>query len=112
RPLWRDAMRNAVRAMTDPRLPPLTGADWPDLDVKVTVLGVLEPVPVADAAALVAALRPGTDGLFLTDGPRRATFLPTVWRKLPSPDTFLAALLAKGGWPAGYWSASLRASRY
>ena len=52
------------------------------------------------------------DGLFLSDGPRRATFLPTVWRKLPSPDAFLAALLAKGGWPAGYWSASLRASRY
>jgi AmmeMemoRadiSam system protein A len=112
RPLWRDAMRNAVRAMSDPRMPAVTATDWPDLDVKVTVLGPLEPVPVADASALLAALRPGVHGLFLTEGTRRATFLPAVWHKLPEPTAFLAALLVKGGWPAGYWSPRLNACRY
>ncbi len=112
RPLWRDAVRNALRAMRDPRLPAVTGVDWPDLDVKVSVLTAPEPLPVADAPALVAALRPGVDGLLIIDGTRRATFLPGVWHKLPEPDRFLAALLAKGGWPAGYWSSTLRVRRY
>jgi AmmeMemoRadiSam system protein A len=112
RPLWRDAMRNAVRAMRDPRLPAVTVADWPHLDVQVTVLGPLERVPVGDLAALVDRLRPGVDGLFLTEGTRRATFLPTVWRKLPDRSAFVSALLAKGGWPSGYWSPDVQACRY
>ena len=112
RPLWRDAMGNAVRAMSDPRLPAVTAADWPNLEVRGTVLGPLEPVPVGDAAALLDRLRPGVHGLFLTEGTRRATFLPTVWTKLPEPAAFLAALLAKGGWPAGYWSSGLSVCRY
>jgi AmmeMemoRadiSam system protein A len=112
RPLWRDAMRNAVRAMHDPRLPAVTATDWPGLDVRVTVLGPLEPVAVGDASALLALLRPGVHGLFLTEGTRRATFLPTVWGKLPDPAAFLAALLVKGGWPARYWSPGLNVCRY
>jgi AmmeMemoRadiSam system protein A len=112
RPLWMDAVRNAVRAMADPRLPAVTAEDWPRLDVRVTVLGPLEPVSAGDAAALLAELRPGVHGLFLTEGTRRATFLPIVWRKLPEPAAFLAALLAKGGWPAGYWSPRLNVCRY
>jgi uncharacterized protein len=104
RPLYDDVQRNAVRAMRDPRLPPVTVDDWPDLDVKVSVLTVPEPLPVTGREALLAALRPGIDGLIITDGRRRATFLPAVWAKLPDPAQFLDALLAKGGffgWPEG-----------
>lgn len=112
RPLFRDATRNAVRAMTDPRLPPVTGEDWPDLDVSVSVLSATAKLPCADRAELLAALRPGVDGLTLARGSRRATFLPAVWQKLPAPERFLAALLAKGGWPADTWPSGLTASRY
>lgn len=112
RPLWRDVVRNAVRAATDPRLPAVTGAEWPALDVTVSVLSRPERLPVGDAGALAAGLRPGVDGLLLSDGPRRAIFLPAVWAKLPEPDLFVAALLAKGGWPAGTWPPGLTAHRY
>jgi hypothetical protein len=112
RPLYRDVIRNAVRAMADPRLPPVTAADWPGLDVSISVLSPPETLPCPTREALLAALRPGTDGLILTHGRRRATFLPKVWKKLPSPDRFVAALLLKGGWPAGQWPPGLSASRY
>jgi AmmeMemoRadiSam system protein A len=104
RPLYDDVQRNAVRAMRDPRLPPVTTDDWPDLDVKVSVLTAPEPVPVSGRDELLAVLRPGIDGLIITDGARRATFLPAVWAKLPEPERFLDALLAKAGltsWPDG-----------
>lgn len=112
RPLYRDAARNAVRAMTDPRFPPVTHHDWPDLDVSVSVLSPPEPLPTGSLEVLLAALRPHHDGLTLTAGRRRATFLPKVWEKLPAPEQFVAALLAKGGWPPAGWPPGLSAHRY
>jgi AmmeMemoRadiSam system protein A len=112
RPLYRDVLRNAVRAMADPRLPPVGTDDWPDLDVKVSVLGAPQPLPSRTRGELLAALRPGIDGLILTDGQRRATFLPAVWSKLPEPDRYVSALLRKGGWPADAWPDGLVARRY
>jgi AmmeMemoRadiSam system protein A len=110
RPLYLDVVRNAVRAMADPRLPPVTVTDWPELEVKVAVL--TEPAPIAATGldALAAELRPGVDGLLLVEEPRRATFLPAVWAKLPEPRRFIEALLAKGGWAV--WSDGIRAFRY
>ncbi|HKS99510.1 MAG TPA: AmmeMemoRadiSam system protein A [Rugosimonospora sp.] len=112
RPLYLDAMRNAQRAMRDPRLPEVTGADWPGLDVKVSVLSPPEPVPVSGRRELLDLLRPGVDGLLLVCGEQRATFLPAVWQKLADPEQFLGALLTKGGWPARGWPDGLEVSRY
>ena len=110
RPLYADVVRNARKAMTDPRLPPVTVVDWPELEVKVAVLTSPVSIEVAGLDGLVAALKPGIDGLLLTDGERRSTFLPAVWGKLPDPYRFVEALLAKGGWPA--WTDGIRAFRY
>jgi AmmeMemoRadiSam system protein A len=112
RPLYRDVIRNAVRAAADPRLPPVTATDWPDLDFSVAVLSAPEDVPAGSRAALLAALRPGIHGLTLSQGSRRVTFLPAVWEKLPDPEQFLGALLVKGGWSARAWPGGLTASRY
>lgn len=110
-PLYLDVAANAVRAMRDPRLPAVTGQDWPELEVSVSVLS--QPVPMAAVGfeAIVAELRVGVDGLILTDGRRRATFLPVVWTKLADPRRFVTALLAKGGWAVSE-TAGLRAMRY
>lgn len=112
RPLCLDVVRNAEGATRDPRLPPVTLAEWPELDVKVSVLSALEPLDVAGPADLADALRPGVDGVLLAEGDRRATFLPSVWHKVGDPRRFIGALLAKGGWPAGQWPAGMRVSRY
>jgi AmmeMemoRadiSam system protein A len=112
RPLYLDVCRNTENAMTDPRLPAVTAVDWPTLDIEVSVLSELEPVASGTRAELVAALRPGVDGLVLAVGPRRATFLPAVWEKLPEPQRFVSALLTKGGWASDRWPDDVVASRY
>lgn len=112
RPLYVDVARNAVRAMADPRLPPVTIDEWPKLDVAVSALGRPAPVAAGTREELLAALRPGVDGLIVTDGVRRCTFLPAVWEKLAEPEQFLAALLVKGGWPVDAWPPGMRAACY
>src|SRR5262249_49737725 len=112
RPLLLRVFPKAGPALTAPRLPPVTVADWPKLDVTVSVLSASQALPAPDLAALLAQLRPGIDGLLLTDGVRRATFLPAVWAKVPDPDDFVAALLRKGGWSSHQWPAQLSARRY
>ena len=100
RPLYRDAARNACRATTDPRTPQVRAPEWPELTIRVSVLTEPEPLAVQDLADLASRIRPYQDGLIVTAGARQATFLPSVWAKLPEPKEFLAALLAKGGWSA------------
>jgi AmmeMemoRadiSam system protein A len=112
RPLYLDVVRNAHRAMTDPRLRPVEHGDWPELDVKVSVLTAPTPLQIDGRDGLLAVLRPGMDGLLLTDGVRRATFLPAVWQRLPDPRRFVTALLAKGGWPDNGWPENLTVHRY
>src|SRR4051812_42613629 len=112
RPLWRDVVRNAVGAAVDPRLPAVTAAEWPGLEITVAVLGRPGPIMAIDPTTLAAPLPPGVDGVLLAQGARRATFLPAVWAKLADPDKFVTALLAKGGWPVKGWPAGLTAYRY
>ena len=75
-----DVAANAAgAAFGDPRLPPVTWSDYEVMTVKVSVLGPLTPVPVRSADELHRTVRPHRDGLLITDGRRRATFLPSVW---------------------------------
>ncbi|TPF94770.1 dioxygenase [Bifidobacterium sp. UTBIF-68] len=105
RSLGRDVAGHAVDAASrDPRFNPLTAAEYPLIDVEVSVLGKPEPIigpdgiPVRSRDELESALRPGEDGLILTDRRgRRATFLPQVWEQLPDPHDFVSHLLAKAG---------------
>ncbi len=112
RPLYLDVVRNARKAMTDPRLRPVDHDDWPELDVKVSVLTAPTPLRTHGRDELLAVLRPGVDGLVLADGVRRATFLPAVWQRLSDPGRFVTALLAKGGWPGEGWPENLTVHRY
>jgi hypothetical protein len=48
----------------------------------------------------------------IEDRGRRATFLPKVWDKIGSPESFVEHLLLKAGLAAGHWSDSIRAQRF
>lgn len=112
-PLVADVAHNAWRsAFRDPRFAPFDASELTGLSVSVSVLSPLEPLRVASEAALLAALRPGLDGLVLREGSASATFLPAVWKSLPTPREFVAELKRKAGLPSAHWSDSLRFERY
>ena len=99
-------------AFNDPRLPRLRWSDYPDLSSKISVLSPLELLPPMTEDELIAALRPGVDGLLIAAGGRRATFLPTVWEQVPEPRSFLTHLQHKAGLRPGFWPRDSRAWRY
>ena len=71
--------------------------------IEISRLTVPRPLQYTDAEDLVARLHAGVDGVVLRDGPRRATFLPQVWEKLPDPAAFLENLCYKMGVPPDHW---------
>jgi hypothetical protein len=99
-------------AFADPRLPELTADDYQSLDIKLSLMDPLEPLPASSEAELAGALRPGVDGLLIRAGSAQGTFLPAVWDKVPDPLVFLRRLEAKAGLRPGRWPADLRAWRY
>ncbi len=112
-PLAHEVQRLAVdAALHDPRLPALGVDDLRSLEVEVSVLSPRSPIPCRGRAELVAALRPGIDGLVIASGPHRAVFLPDVWAQLPNPDAFLDHLLAKARLQPGTWPTDARAERF
>lgn len=113
RPLAEDVAENAFgAAFRDPRFPPLTSGDVDDLDLHISLLTPLEPLPVTSREDLLGKLIPGRDGLLLEVPPRRSTFLPQVWDSIPDPEAFLEQLLRKAGLPVDYWSPDLTFHRY
>jgi AmmeMemoRadiSam system protein A len=112
-PLVSSVAKSAFNAaFQDPRFPGLGRAEWPGIELHLSVLSPLRVVTVASERELLDRLRPGVDGLVLSDGRRTATFLPDVWEGLPEPDRFLAELKKKAGWPADHWSPSMRVQLY
>lgn len=112
-PLAHAVARHArAAAFADPRLPALRPEQHDRLDVEVSVLSPLAPLPCDTRAALLGALRPGVDGLLIAAGRRQAVFLPAVWEHLADPEAFLAQLEEKAGLRRGRWPAGLRAWRF
>lgn len=113
RPLKEDVQANAVAAaLKDPRFTPLHAQEWPHTQVEVSVLSPLEPLAFDNEAQALAQLRPDVDGLVLTSGRHRATFLPQVWEQLPDPALFVTQLKRKAGLPAHFWSPDLSLQRF
>jgi AmmeMemoRadiSam system protein A len=109
-PVGRSVARHAwSAAFTDPRLPPLQWADYDHLDIEISLLSPLAPIPAPSRDALIDALEPAVDGLLIVAGARTAVFLPSVWEQLPSPETFLTHLFHKAGLDPASWPEGLRA---
>lgn len=112
-PLVIDVAEHAFSAaFRDPRFPALTKNEYPQLSVHISVLSEPQPIHFQSEADLIQQLQPGIDGLILEEGRHRGTFLPSVWKSLPEPETFLRHLKTKAGLPPDYWSNQLRISRY
>ncbi len=113
RPLAEDVRANAIAAaFRDPRFPPLLRHEFPGIAIEVSLVHPSQPIRVPHEPALLAALRPGVDGVVLECARRRATFLPQVWEQIPDAREFMRALKRKAGLPEDFWSEDVRVSRY
>jgi len=113
RPLAQDVAENAIAAaFRDPRFSPLGEDELKRTRVEVSLLEKPEPLDFKDEADALAQLRPGLDGLILTHGNRRATFLPQVWESLQEPQRFMSQLKLKAGLPAYFWDEDIALARY
>jgi AmmeMemoRadiSam system protein A len=112
-PLGVDVRENAIAAaFRDPRFPSLEDREFETTSIEVSLLSADERVDAGDEERVLAALRPGVDGVIVRHGAQRATFLPQVWDSIADPRAFLAALKKKAGLPEGFWSPRLNVSRY
>lgn len=98
RPLVADVTGHAyAAAFSDRRFSTLQQAELAQLRIHISILSPLYPLDFEGDDALLALLRPSTDGLLIESDGRRATFLPTVWSSIPEGKEFLAALKKKAG---------------
>jgi len=113
RALGDDVWHNAfASAFDDPRFAPLVPSELAAVEIEISILSPLEPLAVASEEELRRTLVPGRDGVVLSVGRQRATFLPKVWESLPDVGDFLGELKRKAGLPRGFWSPEVRIELY
>lgn len=112
RPLAEDVAYNAFNAaFRDPRFNPVKQYEFKDLNIEISVL--TEPEPMASSHSLEAFLeqiQANKDGLILTEGYKRATFLPSVWEQIADKEEFVSHLMNKAGIKS--WSNQIQCERY
>ncbi len=96
--IWQGVIENAINsAFHDPRFPPLSIDEFNKIDIEVSILSKPEKLDYSDGRDLLLKLRPGIDGVIISKGMARATFLPQVWEQLPNVEEFLCHLCRKAG---------------
>jgi AmmeMemoRadiSam system protein A len=97
-------MENAVNAATqDPRFPEVNFDELNAITIEISVLSVPEQLEIKNRKTLLQILVPGRDGVILSNGWKKSTFLPQVWEHFVDKESFLNALCEKGGMPRGCW---------
>jgi AmmeMemoRadiSam system protein B/AmmeMemoRadiSam system protein A len=113
RPLILDIIHNAqAAAFRDPRFKPLTVEEFKQIDIHISVLTEARQMNVNSRAELIAQLQPGEDGIILKEKGKSATYLPSVWEKLPQAETFISELRRKAGLDPNGWDESTEVLRY
>jgi AmmeMemoRadiSam system protein A len=108
-----DVEHNVIAAACyDPRARPVVLADVDALDIELSILSPLEPITFEDESSALAAIRPGVDGVVIGWQGERATFLPSMWSRLPGVSEFMHGLKAKAGLPPTFWRADMKLWRY
>lgn len=107
-PLVEVVERCAVSAaLSDPRFPAVTAAEWSDVDLELSVLGPI--YAVEDIGDVVV----GRDGLIVELGSRRGLLLPQVaaeWKW--DAAEFAAQTCIKAGLPADAWQKGARLFKF
>jgi hypothetical protein len=103
-PLAEAVVRRArSAALEDPRFSPVTLDEAKQIHIEISVLSLPRPLEFTSPEDLLAKLRPGVDGVVLRVGLEQATYLPQVWKQIPSKEEFLGSLSRKAGLDASAW---------
>jgi uncharacterized protein len=99
----------ADAASEDPRFPPVSTGELPDVSVQVSVLGPLEPIDPADSSAITI----GRHGLVAEQGHRRGLLLPQVATEWGwTTEQFLRQTCVKAGLAGDAWQHGARIYRF
>ena len=82
-----DAARSS--AFSDPRFMPLSEEEFKEVVIEISLLTVPKKTTLK-------AIKEG-DGVIISQGLRKALFLPQVWEQLPNFDEFMSQLCMKAG---------------
>jgi len=103
-PLAVDVREHAIAAaLEDYRFPPVSAGELSTITIEISRLTHPMPLTYSGTDSLIQNVHPGIDGVILSDGFRRATFLPQVWEQLPQPEDFLNHLCSKMGSNPDSW---------
>ena len=103
-PLYKEIVRNAhAAAFDDPRFPPLTKDEMPEIHIEISVLTVPTVFSYHTKEQLLQHLEKTKPGVILTKHSHRATFLPQVWDDIPDPKIFVQELCHKANLPKDAW---------
>lgn len=112
-PLIKDIAQHAfAAAFEDPRFPPLQRAELDIINISISILSQPQPIDCPSEQSLIDQLEPGVDGLILSEGFRRGTFLPSVWESLPEPAEFVSHLKRKAGLSVDRWGPGISCEKY
>ncbi|MFH1431687.1 MAG: AmmeMemoRadiSam system protein B [archaeon] len=107
KPLYECVIENAVSAATsDPRFSPVTYDELDDIHIEVSVLSVPKLLEFSSPDDLLSRLTPLRDGVVITYGFNKATYLPQVWEQLQDKEQFMESLCQKGGSSSDCWKKS------
>lgn len=95
--------RAVLAASSDPRFPAITAEEIPFLEIEISVLSPPHPLLFSSPEQLLSSLHPGEDGVILSKGLHRATFLPQVWERVSEPQTFIELLCQKASLHRDAW---------
>jgi AmmeMemoRadiSam system protein A len=96
-----------LAAISDPRFPPVTTAEWNMIDLEISVLGPLE------AVGNISEIEVGRHGLVVESGLRRGLLLPQVateWQW--DAREFASQTCVKAGLPRDAWQKGARLYRF
>lgn len=77
--------------------------EFNNIDLEISILSKPVNLSYTDANDLLSKLTPEVDGVIITKGRYRATFLPQVWQQLSDKKLFLSNLCRKAGLRDDEW---------
>lgn len=98
--VWEHA---AAAALEDHRFSPVRPEEVQFLQIEISRLTQPQALTYDQPEDLTRLLHPFVDGVVIRYGWQRATFLPQVWEKLPTPEIFLSHLCQKMNAPGDLW---------